>query len=59
MGIVELDRPLVFKSGTDYLYNNPTYTLLGKILEKVTGERYIDLANSLFKDLKMKNSFLL
>jgi len=56
-GIVEIDKPLRFKPGTDHLYNNPTYGLLGKILERVTGKRYISLANNLFKELKMKNSF--
>lgn len=56
-GILEIDKPLVFRPGTDYLYNNPTYSLLGKILEKVIGKKYIDVTNNLFKELKMKNSF--
>jgi D-alanyl-D-alanine carboxypeptidase len=56
-GIIAIDKPLSFKPGTNYLYNNPTYSLLGNILEKVTGKRYIDIANNLFEELEMKNTF--
>jgi D-alanyl-D-alanine carboxypeptidase len=56
-GITEIDKPLVFRPGTDYLYGVTTYTMLGKIIEKVTGKGYIEAANNLFKELKMKNSF--
>ena len=56
-GIGSLDDDLIFEPGTNYRYSNASYTLLGKILENVTGERYIDLANNLFRELSMKNSF--
>ena len=56
-GITDIDKPLLFKPGSDFKYGNTTYIMLGKIIEKVTGRRYIDLANELFKELKMKYTF--
>lgn len=56
-GIVNINKPLSFKPGTDYYYSNPGYGLLRPILEKVTGKNFIDLANRLFKELKMFNSY--
>ncbi len=56
-GITEIDKPLSFKPGTDFLYGVTTYTMLSNIFEKVTGKKYIEAANDLFKELKMKNSF--
>lgn len=56
-GIVSLDKPLAFKPGTDFHYSNPAYGLLGQLIEKVTGKKYIEVANKLFKELKMKNTY--
>jgi D-alanyl-D-alanine carboxypeptidase len=56
-GISDINKPLVFKPGTNFLYGVATYTLLGKIIEMVTGKRFIDVANSLFKELTMDNTF--
>jgi D-alanyl-D-alanine carboxypeptidase len=56
-GIVNLDKPLAFKPGTDFYYSNPAYGLLGRLIEKVTGKKYIEVANNLFKELKMKNTY--
>lgn len=56
-GITHIDKPLLFKPGSDFKYGNTTYVMLGKIIEKVTGRRYADIANDLFKELKMKNTF--
>jgi D-alanyl-D-alanine carboxypeptidase len=58
-GITEINKPLSFKPGTGYLYHNANYTMLGHIFEKVTGESFINAANSLFNDLKMNNSYCL
>lgn len=55
-GIVNLNKPLAFKPGTDFYYSNPAYGLLGRLIEKVTGKKYIEVANNLFKELKMKNT---
>jgi D-alanyl-D-alanine carboxypeptidase len=56
-GITNLDKPLAFKPGTDFYYSNPAYGLLGRLIEKVSGKKYIDAANNLFKELKMKNTY--
>jgi CubicO group peptidase (beta-lactamase class C family) len=56
-GITEIDKPLIFKPGSDFKYGNTTFIMLGKIIEKVTGRRYIDVANDLFRELKMKNTY--
>ncbi|MED5595381.1 serine hydrolase domain-containing protein [Janthinobacterium sp. P210006] len=56
-GITEIDKPLSFKPGTDFLYGVTTYTMLGSIFEKTSGKTYIEAANDLFNELGMKNSF--
>ncbi|WP_296151452.1 serine hydrolase [uncultured Flavobacterium sp.] len=56
-GIVDMDKPLRFKPGTDFLYSNPSYGLLGQLIEKITGKKFIEVANNLFKDLGMKNTY--
>jgi D-alanyl-D-alanine carboxypeptidase len=56
-GLVNLDKPLAFKPGTDFHYSNPAYGLLGRLIEKVSGKKYTDAANALFKELKMKNTY--
>ena len=56
-GITDIDKPLSFKPGTDFLYGVTTYTMLANIIEKVTGKTYIESANNLFSDLEMENSY--
>ncbi|WP_205711432.1 serine hydrolase domain-containing protein [Janthinobacterium lividum] len=56
-GITEIDKPLSFAPGTDFLYGVTTYTMLGNIFEKTSGKTYIEAANDLFKELGMHNSF--
>lgn len=56
-GIISTDKPLLFKPGTEFYYSNAGYGLLGRIIEKVTGKEYIELANNLFKRLDMNNSY--
>ncbi|MCU0438441.1 MAG: beta-lactamase family protein [Raineya sp.] len=56
-GITNITQPLSFKPGTAYYYSNPGYGLLRPIIEKVTGKTFIEVANSLFKELKMSNSY--
>ncbi|WP_051890504.1 serine hydrolase [Chryseobacterium vrystaatense] len=37
-----VNKPLLLKPGTRYLYSNSGYTLLGKIIEQVSGKTYFD-----------------
>lgn len=37
-----INKPLLFQSGTRYLYSNSGYVLLGKIIEQVSGQTYFD-----------------
>ncbi|VDH15708.1 D-alanyl-D-alanine carboxypeptidase precursor [Algoriella xinjiangensis] len=56
-GIVALDKPLLFTPGTDFKYGNLSNVLLGKIIENSTKKSYREVANELFKELKMTNTF--
>jgi D-alanyl-D-alanine carboxypeptidase len=56
-GITDLQKPLLFKPGTDFKYGNEGYPILGQILESVSKKTYSELANDLFKKLKMDNTF--
>jgi D-alanyl-D-alanine carboxypeptidase len=51
------DKPLEFKPGERFVYNNTGYILLGYIIEKASGEKYADyLAKHIFGPLGMKDS---
>lgn len=56
-GITSINEPLLFDAGTEFYYSNAGYGLLGRIIEKVTGKEYIEVANNLFKKLEMHNSY--
>lgn len=50
-------KPLDFAPGSDFRYGNPGYTLLGFIIEKVSGQSYGDfLEANIFGPLGMKAS---
>lgn len=52
-------EPWDFEPGTALIYNNSAYFLLGRLLEKVTGESYADLLRTrLFEPLGMEASHL-
>jgi len=51
------NEPLGFDPGTKFDYSNSGYTLLGFIIEKVTGKPYQQvIREKIFKPLKMENS---
>lgn len=56
-GIVDIQKPLIFEAGKGYKYSNPAYGLLGRIIENVTGKTYLEIANSLFEELGMNQTF--
>jgi D-alanyl-D-alanine carboxypeptidase len=56
-GIDKVGKPLLYKPGTSFNYGNQTYNLLGKILSKINNKSYEYSANSLFKKLKMTQTF--
>jgi D-alanyl-D-alanine carboxypeptidase len=56
-GITDINKPLLFTPGSDFKYGNLSNILLGKIIENVSGSSYTQLANSMFQQLGMKNTF--
>jgi len=56
-GIEEMDKPLLFEPGKGYRYSNPSYGLLGRIIENITGREYVSVANDLFKELGMDDTY--
>lgn len=56
-GITTIEEPLAFKPGTEFHYSNPAYGLLGRIIENAKGKKYAEVANSLFVELGMKNTY--
>lgn len=51
-------RPLDFAPGTNWSYSNTNYVILGRIVERVSGESLQDFfARRIFKPLAMRNTF--
>ena len=51
------NEPLEFEPGTRWKYNNSGYTLLGAIIEKVSGKKYEDfLAEAIFRPLGLEHT---
>jgi CubicO group peptidase (beta-lactamase class C family) len=51
------DKPLEFEPGTKWNYSNSGYILLGYLIEKVSGQSYVDfLQQNIFTPLGMKDS---
>jgi len=56
-GIVDVEKPLIFEPGTDFMYSNAAYSMLGSIIKNVTGNEYVEMANTLFKELGMYRTY--
>ena len=57
--VIELlgkQEELVCKPGSEYSYSNSGYTLLTKIIEKVSGETFNDYSKAFFEELGMKET---
>ena len=51
------DKPLLFEPGTNFRYSNSGYTMLGYIIEKITGKSYaLALDHFIFQPLGMQHS---
>ncbi len=52
-----VDKKLSFASGTDFLYSNSGYMVLGLIIEKVSGQNYFDFVKEhIYQPAKMINT---
>ncbi len=56
-GIVDLDKPLEFKQGSQFHYSQLGYQLLAQILEKITGKSFQELSTELFYQYGLKNTY--
>lgn len=56
-GIIELDKPLEFKPGTQFQYSQIGYDLLAQILESVTNQPFEQHSMELFDLYNLKNTF--
>ncbi|WP_294284824.1 serine hydrolase domain-containing protein [uncultured Chryseobacterium sp.] len=56
-GLNIMGEKLRFKSGTDFLYSNDGFNVLGKVVEKVTGKPFDENMSELFKKAGMDHSF--
>jgi len=55
-GIVNWDKNLLFAPGTRFSYSNINYAILGKIIEKTSGQSYATLTKELFNSCQMYHS---
>lgn len=56
-GIKTLNKPLLFKPGTQFLYSQLGYHLLGSILEETSKKSFATLSSELFKKYGMIHTF--
>ncbi|KAI7811843.1 serine beta-lactamase-like protein LACTB, mitochondrial isoform X1 [Triplophysa rosa] len=50
------DDPLIFKPGTTFLYSTHAFTLLSTVVERATGQRFLDHMMMMFRELGMLNT---
>lgn len=56
-GIIDLDKPLEFKQGSQFHYSQLGYELLAQILQKITGQTFENLSTELFQKYGLNNTF--
>ena len=54
--LLEKQEELVFKPGSNYSYSNSGYTILTKIIERVSGEKFNDYSKKFFEELGMNET---
>ncbi|MEO0341452.1 MAG: serine hydrolase domain-containing protein, partial [Bacteroidota bacterium] len=54
--LLEQQEELMCTPGSKYIYSNSGYTILAKIIEKVSGERFNDYSDRFFAELGMKET---
>ncbi|MDD7885077.1 serine hydrolase [Flavivirga sp. 57AJ16] len=58
LNLVYHQKELDFNPGNEFRYSNTNYTLLAKIVERVTGRKFTDWTKeNIFQPLQMNNSF--
>ncbi|KAL4658717.1 serine beta-lactamase-like protein LACTB, mitochondrial isoform X1 [Arapaima gigas] len=50
------DDPLIFKPGTTFLYSTHAFTLLSAVVERASGQRFLDYMMQMFRKLGMLNT---
>jgi CubicO group peptidase (beta-lactamase class C family) len=59
MRILKDQRDLNFIPGEEYMYNNTGYILMAKIIESVTGNKFVDwMKNEIFTPLGLSNTYI-
>ncbi|OCT87109.1 serine beta-lactamase-like protein LACTB, mitochondrial [Xenopus laevis] len=48
--------PLVFKPGTQFLYSTHAWTLLSAVVERASGQKFLEYMKQMFKDMGMKET---
>ncbi|WP_326522770.1 serine hydrolase domain-containing protein [Sphingomonas sp.] len=60
LGLLTRQRATNFTPGTDYAYSNGGYLLMAEVVERVTGQSFVDYTRDhIFKKLGMTHSFFL
>lgn len=55
-GITQIDRPTMFKAGTQFSYSQIGYDLLAQIVQKTSGKSFAILSKELFKECGMRHT---
>ncbi len=54
--LLQAQKDLNFKPGSDYLYSNSNYVLLAEVVKVVTGQEFSEYAKAMFEDLGMTST---